>query len=82
MNLDRFKIYKRNGEGGGMYELRVWVGNRWESSIFVPTLQEAKNHAYMMLGKDCAYELEQTPHTTEGSGELVWTCRDQREMGV
>ena len=78
--MDKFKIYYHKDTQGGIYELRVWDGNRWSSSYWEPTLREAKAHAYRMYAQETLFEVVPSIATTEGSAELKWTGKDLTEF--
>jgi hypothetical protein len=77
--MDKFKIYKHKDHD--MYELRVFDGVRWGSSIWEPTIEAVKYHAYRMMCEDMLVEIFPSIPITEGSAELVWTGRDITLIG-
>jgi len=77
--MDKFKVYHHKEQN--LYELRVFDGLRWGSSIWEPTLQAVKNHAYRLMCQDSLYEILPSIPITEGSAELVWTGRDLTTIG-
>jgi len=81
--MDKFKIYKHHDLGDdGLFELRVYDGLRWSSSIWGPTLSEVKSRAYEMYAKQCLFEVYPEIPITEGSATLVWEGKDLTSIGT
>ena len=74
--MDKYKIYLHNDLGEhGLYELRMFDGDRWSSAIWGPTLDEVRLRAYKMHVADTLEGILPNIPITEGSAELVWTGR-------